>query len=747
MLLLACLNVIALTSWYLFIAANSAGPLSTRLILSVTGACGQIVVTLTVLGALSLLRPAPVAVGNILISAVVLFAALRPLHSVHGLFHLLQRDVRSLGRTVRAALGWETVLLAIILMFASTWIVLVIARYPPRGIDDVTYHLPPIYQAVQDGSLAQLPVSLRGHFAYPLNGELLFAWVILFTRDIKWIDAPQALFALVCGLAVFALARRFSLRPREAFLASALFATMPVSLLQAPTNYVDLISAAWLLSGVVALLHFAESRSLISLTLAGLAVGLLAGTKASTLPLAGLLAAVGVLAALRGRQPASKRVRCLALFSLPALATSGYWYLRNWIVLGNPIFPWPLRVAGRTIFTGPEKIERNCWSVLLSDPAEAVRIALWDPGLGTFHGGFGFLFWGVALPAFAVQTVRALRGVHGVNADRLLVLSLLPVGLATLFLVSYADLSVYARLVLVAGAPVFIGFAVLIDDSRRALPGAATALRAIAVGSASAGVLLMASARWPLMNLSPLSAGSAPVSEFNYLSRAPWDLRFINAAWTPLDTITRGGAGLVVYQATDWAVFWTAPTFGSQLQNRVWNFTETNSDPQAFLFHSWTGNPAYVRREIRRETVAANQGIRLVASGLNDITTLYVTNEALAQMGRGRRLAEYYRVVAASSVSSTSSSLNHFDRGSVLLAPFPFAAGYLVHEADGMLGAELHPITAGDQDAYNTAWLDRVVFTIGRAVAGRHADIVGKVTADGSEKPIYRNEPRATGPS
>jgi hypothetical protein len=234
-----------------------------------------------------------------------------------------------------------------------------------------------------------------------------------------------------------------------------------------------------------------------------------------------------------------------------------------------------------------------------------------------------------------VQTGRALRAGVGENVHRLLVLSLLPVSLATLFLVGYADLAVFSRLVL-------------------------------------------------------------------------------------------------------------APTFGSELQNRVWNFTgNKSSERQACLFHSWTGNPTYVGREIRREAVAANPQVRLVASGYNDVTTLYVSDDALAEAGRGRRLAEYYRLTAPQAARSTESSLRHLERGSILLAQFPLAAGYLVHEADGRLDAELHPIAAKDQHLYETAWPDRTIFTIGRAMHARRAYVVGIVTVDELEQPLYRNEPRA----
>jgi hypothetical protein len=232
MLLLTFLDI---ASWAFFISTNSGSSLSTRIILTLTGASGQIVVTLTLFGAFGLLKPAPIAIANILLSTILLFVAARNIDSPRRVVGLLKRDLNSIRDVLRAALAWETVLLAVILAFAGIWIATVIAFYPPRGIDDVTYHLPPIYQSVQDGRLALLPVGLRGHFAYPLNGELLFAWIVLFTHDTRWIDAPQVLFGLLCSIAVFALARRFSLAAREAFLASALFAAMPVALLQAPT--------------------------------------------------------------------------------------------------------------------------------------------------------------------------------------------------------------------------------------------------------------------------------------------------------------------------------------------------------------------------------------------------------------------------------------------------------------------------------------------------------------------------------
>jgi hypothetical protein len=732
-------------SWYFFIATHAAGgSVPTRAVLASLGASGQLVLTVTISGAIGRLTPGTVGLANVVLSLLWLGMAARAAGTAGTLIAIVERDRAAAGAGVRAAVSWENVALAVLFVFACAWIATVIRFYPPRGIDDVTYHLPAIYQAIQDKRLVVLPLELRGHFAYPLNGEMLFVLVPLFTGTIRWIDGTQALVWIVGMGAVFSLGRRFSLTPRGAFLAAALFGAMPVSLLQTTTNYVDLISAAWILSAAVALWQYETSGSRLALALCGLGIGLFAGTKASTLPLSALSAAFAT--SVIWRRTAGKRGRPAAacLFVAALLATGAYWYVRDWIVIGNPLYPYPVRAFGRTIFTGTLEIGRNSWSAIFADPAELIRIGLWDPGLGSFHGGFGFLFWGFAAPAVALRAVRLIQHRATGSASQVLTLSLLPFGLATLLLVGHADLFVFARLVLIVGAPAFISFALLIDEIRTCLPGAATAMRSLATGAAVSALVLTAGARWPLMNLHEVAADSKEqrsLSEFRYLAQTNWDHRPLSAAWAPLDEMTRGGAGLTVYQAADWPVFWTASTYGTELQNHIWNFIQDRSPPpQAFLFHSRTGNPFYLGREISRETIAANPRFRLVAASGGDVTTLYVANAGLAEKERAAHLARYYRIASPMMVATTEKSLADLEVGAILLARFPFAAGYLVHEADGRLRAELRPIAAKDQDQVAAAWPDRVVYTTNEALAGRVGRIVAKLEEGGAAVPLFRHE-------
>ena len=747
MLTLIGLTIVVLVAWYAVAAtAGPAAPASTRLVLTWLGASGQWVVTTTLAGATGVLTVTVIGIANAALAVLVLMLARRALQPPFTLAAMARRDRETAIAACRAALSWELAVIAILLLFASAWILTALAVYPPRGIDDVTYHLPPIYQAIQDHRLTVLPIELRGHFGYPLNAEMLFLLVPLFAGSIQWIAAPQAAFWIAGMIAVYALGRRSSLAPRGAALAAALFGAMPVCLLQATTNYVDLISAGWLLSAIIALWHYEATGSRVALAFSGAGVGLLAGTKVSTLTLCAVIAVAAMWIIGRVVRRARERIDAAVLFAAPMLISGAYWYVRDWIVLNNPFYPYPIRVFGRTIFDGTLEIGRNSWSAIVVDPLEALRVGVWDPGLGTFHGGFGFLFWGFAVPAVGLQLVRLAQDRRARSVSRLLLLSLLPFGLATLFLVGHADLFVFARLILVAGAPVFVGYAALVGETRGRLPGAGTALRALAIVAVGSSLLLMAAARWPLLTLQPIAADSPAeraLSPFRYLAAANWDHRPLSLAWAPLDEITSGGRGLTVYQSADWPVFWTASTYGRELQNRLWNFVQDPAHPpEAFLFHSRTGAPFHLGRTVTRDAIGADARYRLIAASRSDVTTLYVATAALATRERGERLARYYRVSEADMVANTATALADLDPDAVVVARFPFAAGFIVHESDRRLRPALRPTAVSDFARAVAALTDRVVYTTGFVIPGRTSRPVAWLQEAGSPAvPLLRHEP------
>lgn len=203
--------------------------------------------------------------------------------------------------------------------------------------DTVHYHLPHAARMAQDGHLWALNVVTPAwpvHF-YPSNVELLAAAVLTSVRS----DVPVVIFGLVslamfvsAGIALVLALPDQAARPTAAVLgATALLVVAnggTIGYLGPGTAGNDLFVTSAVLAGVALLAK--ESQSVRRAGMAGMAVGLSAGTKLTALAPA---AAILVWVILRFR----RRLRIIGAFLAAAIVSGGIWYLRNLILAGNPI--------------------------------------------------------------------------------------------------------------------------------------------------------------------------------------------------------------------------------------------------------------------------------------------------------------------------------------------------------------------------------------------------------------------------
>ncbi len=210
------------------------------------------------------------------------------------------------------------------------------------GFDSTWYHGPfaaGFFQSSDTWDLHFIAPQFLAWF-YPANAEIFHSvGMLAFGRDVLSPLLNLGWF-VGCLAACWCIGKPYRVAPWSLGL-GAVALSLPVLSDQAGEARNDIVGIFFLLAAVaVALNAWAVRREgeaglpAGALLVVGLAAGLAAGTKLNFLLPAAVLVLGLALAA-----PAGKRWRALAAAGLAALASGGYWYLRNLIHTGNPL-PW-----------------------------------------------------------------------------------------------------------------------------------------------------------------------------------------------------------------------------------------------------------------------------------------------------------------------------------------------------------------------------------------------------------------------
>jgi hypothetical protein len=309
---------------------------------------------------------------------------------------------------------------------------------PDLSWDGNAYHLPTISMWVLRGRVHWIADA----FNWPgpqMNGFPKAAEVVGFVLaragGSKWVNAFNLTFLPLGALGISLLSRLLGASRRLAALAGALYVLVPINIAQSCTTYVDSAYASCAVAALaLAVLLWSEqgqSRNVNigALAALGAALGLALGVKPLGLTLALPTLALAVWALWAGaRQRPSPRAFAQAwggvlLVVAVAAVCGGYWYSRNWLETGSPLYPVGLKVMGVRVFPGLDSAalldERGMLPAFMRPWSAPARIAYtWAQGLAAYPrslflydsrlGGLG-LFWPVAcLPA--VLAMLALAG-------------------------------------------------------------------------------------------------------------------------------------------------------------------------------------------------------------------------------------------------------------------------------------------------------------------------------------------------
>jgi len=204
--------------------------------------------------------------------------------------------------------------------------------------DGVAYHLlgPKVW--LRNGIIR--PIAENMNTSYPNTPEMVFTALRAFGGDrAPWFSACWTI-ALLLGIAA-TLARRCGLSVSATWWAAALVVTMPAVHAGGIVGFVDVIYATFILAAVRIGL---EATELTHFAVFGFFCGLAAATKYPALLAAPVLIFCAVGNSVEWRSLRAMMPKALTAFAAACIVCSPI-YLKNWILLGTPLYPPPAAVA------------------------------------------------------------------------------------------------------------------------------------------------------------------------------------------------------------------------------------------------------------------------------------------------------------------------------------------------------------------------------------------------------------------
>ncbi len=222
---------------------------------------------------------------------------------------------------------------------------------------------------------------------FPANGDLWFTWLMASWGGDRLAKVGQAPFLVLAALAAYGCARLVGAGRSASLVATCWFASSTPLLLYSFEPNVDTIFVAGYLLAAYFFLRFARGEGdTPALVLGALAAGGALGTKAVGVVFIPPLIALAIGGILVQSGPARTKVARVLVVALVPLVSGGYWFVRNGLLTGNPLYPLEVRVLGQTVLPGwygPEAMRTSPYYLPLADWRSLgdILLAVLDPRL------------------------------------------------------------------------------------------------------------------------------------------------------------------------------------------------------------------------------------------------------------------------------------------------------------------------------------------------------------------------------
>jgi len=298
------------------------------------GACSIVEISLVMqlLGAIGLLYLLPVAILELVVAIAVVLLVPRA--------HYAKQE--------RAVRRWIPTLVLL------ATIVAVVAVLSFNGVtqeyDSFRYHVLNASTWLNNGSVWQMPVNYPGDASStnPGNGELLGVWLMLASHSDEMAYVVNLLLGVVICSAVIWMLQLLRANVRSGtILLLALLCSPFLFVTEVHAMTVDFAWVAPMLSAVAIIVATRDTPRMKTTILSGLLLGIAVGTKYPALP-----ACICVVIFTLMFTGIWRRPRLLMALLGAMIVAGSLWYIRNWVEVGDPIYPGRLAIGSVVLFAG-----------------------------------------------------------------------------------------------------------------------------------------------------------------------------------------------------------------------------------------------------------------------------------------------------------------------------------------------------------------------------------------------------------
>ncbi|MFC1922393.1 ArnT family glycosyltransferase, partial [Chloroflexota bacterium] len=209
--------------------------------------------------------------------------------------------------------------------------------------DGLMYHLEGPRQFLNAGRI--LPLSFISQANGPMLIEMLFTLGIAFGID-QLSKLIHLTYGILLILATYSLGERY-LGRNKGWMPAAMLIGTPMVVIIAGFVYIDLAWGLYTVLSIYAILMWRETEQRGYLILGGILTGLMVGTKYFAIGYAGIF--LVMILWIDRRSEWNRIIRNLLIFGGVSFLIGMPWYLKNWFLTGNPVYPlffggpyWPI---------------------------------------------------------------------------------------------------------------------------------------------------------------------------------------------------------------------------------------------------------------------------------------------------------------------------------------------------------------------------------------------------------------------